>query len=57
MVNIKITEIAGKVLSNNPIDRDDIEFLFSLNNSFWDLLYWANRIREKTSAIKSRFAR
>jgi len=47
IVNKKIADIAEKVLDGNLIDRDDIEFLFSLDNDFSDLLYRANRIREK----------
>ncbi len=46
-MNKKIADIAEKVLDGNLIDRDDIEFLFSLDNDFSDLLYRANRIREK----------
>ncbi len=47
-MNEKITEIAQEVISGKLIERDEIEFLFSLDDScLEDLMYWANRIRER----------
>jgi biotin synthase len=45
-VNKKITDIAEKVLNDNFIDIKDIEYLFAIDD-LWDLLYWANQIRQK----------
>ncbi len=44
---MRIADIAGKVLNGSNPDRAEIEYLFSQDNDLWDLLYWANRIREK----------
>jgi biotin synthase len=46
-MNKRIADIAGKALNGGLIERKEIEFLFSLADNFWDLLYWANQIREK----------
>ncbi|OHB50248.1 MAG: biotin synthase BioB [Planctomycetes bacterium GWF2_41_51] len=48
MVNEKIASIANEILNGKLIERSDIEFLFSLDDSaLEDLMYWANQIREK----------
>jgi len=47
-VNEKIASIANEILNGKLIERSDIEFLFSLDDSaLEDLMYWANQIREK----------
>jgi len=47
-VNEKLTQIAKEILNGKIIDRAEIEYLFSLRDEdFDDLLYWANRIRQK----------
>ncbi|MGA2914805.1 MAG: biotin synthase BioB [Sedimentisphaerales bacterium] len=46
-MNQRINEIAEKILNGYLSDRQEIEYLFSQDNDLWDLLYWANRIREK----------
>ena len=46
-MNKKIAEIAEKILNGSNPNRAEIEYLFSQDNALWDLLYWANRIREK----------
>ncbi len=47
-MNEKITKLAQQITDGGFIGRDDIEFLFSLgDDSLEDLMYWANRIREK----------
>jgi biotin synthase len=47
-MNEKIAKIAEEIINGKLIERDEIEFLFSLEDSFLeDLMYWANRIREK----------
>ncbi len=44
----KVAQIAQEILDGKIIDRAEIEYLFSLGDGdFDDLLYWANRIREK----------
>jgi biotin synthase len=46
-VNEKLARIAEDILDGEIIDRDQIEYLFSFDDSLWDILYWANKIREK----------
>lgn len=47
-MNEKIFNLAQHILNGKLIDRSDSEFLFSLGDNFLeDLMYWANRIREK----------
>jgi biotin synthase len=46
-MNKRIADIAEKILNGSSPDRAEIEYLFSQDNDLWDLLYWANRIREK----------
>lgn len=46
-MNRRISEIAEKILNGYLPDRQEIEYLFSPDNSLWDLLYWANQIRQK----------
>ncbi len=47
-MNEKIAKLAQQIIDGKLIDRADIDFLFSLgDNSLEDLMYWANRIREK----------
>ncbi|HBG27044.1 MAG TPA: biotin synthase BioB [Phycisphaerales bacterium] len=47
-MNEKIASIANEILNGKLIERSDIEFLFSLDDSaLEDLMYWANQIREK----------
>ncbi|MBN1788122.1 MAG: biotin synthase BioB [Sedimentisphaerales bacterium] len=47
-MNEKVTKIAKRVLNSEDIDRSRIEHLFSLGDEdFEDLLYWANKIRQK----------
>lgn len=47
-MNEKLTQIAKEILNGKIIDRAEIEYLFSLRDEdFDDLLYWANRIRQK----------
>ena len=46
-MNEKLAQIAKDVLAGKIIDKSEIEYLFSLDNSLPDLLYWANEIREK----------
>jgi len=47
-VNDKVAQIAKEILAGKIIDRAEIEYIFSLGDEdFDDLLYWANRIREK----------
>jgi biotin synthase len=47
-MNETITKIAEQIINGKLIERDDIEFLFSLgDDSLEDLMYWADRIREK----------
>ncbi|MEN6385961.1 MAG: biotin synthase BioB [Phycisphaerales bacterium] len=44
----RITKIANEIINGKLIGRSDIEFLFSLDDPrLEDLMYWANRIREK----------
>jgi biotin synthase len=52
-MNQKITEIAGICLDGAQIDREQIDRLLAeAENDLCDLLYWANRIREKFFADK-----
>lgn len=47
-MNEKINKLANEIINGNLIDRDDIDYLFLLGEeTFEDLLYWANRIRER----------
>ena len=46
-MNEKLAQIAKDVLAGKIIDRDEIEYLFSLDDNLPDLLYWANEIRQK----------
>ncbi len=47
-MNDKVAQIAKEILAGKIIDRAEIEYIFSLGDEdFDDLLYWANRIREK----------
>jgi biotin synthase len=47
-LNKKVAQIAEEILNGKIIDRAEIECLFSLGaEDFDDLLYWANRIRQK----------
>lgn len=47
-MNEKIFNLAQHILNGELVDRSDAEFLFSLGDgSLEDLMYWANRIREK----------
>ncbi|PKL50892.1 MAG: biotin synthase BioB [Planctomycetes bacterium HGW-Planctomycetes-1] len=47
-MNDKVAQIAQEILDGKIIDRAEIKYLFSLGDEdFDDLLYWANRIREK----------
>lgn len=51
-MNKRITDIAEEVLNGSLIGRKDIEYLFSPDDDLWDLLYWANRIRQKNFGNK-----
>jgi biotin synthase len=52
-MNEKVTQIAEEILNGQTINRAEIEYLFSLGpENFEDLLYWANRIRQKFFANK-----
>ena len=52
-MNQKIAEIAGICLEGAQIDREQIDRLLAeAENDLCDLLYWANRIREKFFADK-----
>ena len=54
-MNMKIAQIAEDILNGETIGRGEIEFLFSLGDeNFDDLLYWANRIREKFFGKKNK---
>jgi biotin synthase-like enzyme len=56
-MNEKITKLAQQITDGGFIGRDDIEFLFSLgDDSLEDLMYWANRIREKFFGKKKKSA-
>lgn len=46
-MNEKLAQIAKDILDGKIIDRSKIEYLFSLDENVWDILYWANKIREK----------
>ncbi|MCX5633170.1 MAG: biotin synthase BioB [Phycisphaerae bacterium] len=46
-MNRRISEIAEKILNGHLSDRQEIEYLFSFDDSLWDLLYCANQIRQK----------
>jgi biotin synthase len=46
-MNKRIAQIAEKILDGILADRAEIEYLFSPDNSLWDLLYCANQIRQK----------
>ena len=54
-MNDKISSIAENILDGGLIDRDKIGCLASAGDSdLWDLLYWANRIREENFGNKVR---
>jgi len=47
-MNEKIAQLANEIINSSFINRDDAEYLFSLGDeNLEDILYWANRIREK----------
>ena len=47
-MNEKISQIAENILAGHLADRGEIEYLFSLDTEYlWDILYWANGIRQK----------
>jgi biotin synthase len=51
-MNERIADIAEKVLNGSLIERNEIEYLFSIDDGLWDLLYWANQIRQKNFGNK-----
>ncbi|MHC4155379.1 MAG: biotin synthase BioB [Planctomycetota bacterium] len=54
-MNEKIRTIADSCLSGGEIDREQIDTLLSeARSAFFDLLYWANRIRERFFGNKVR---
>lgn len=54
-MNDKISSIAEFVLTGGEIDRDKIVCLALVEGGdFWDMLYWANRIREANFGNKVR---
>ena len=54
-MNIKIASIAEDILRANKPGRDEIEVLLAESKqNVWDLLYWANRMREKYFGNKVR---
>jgi biotin synthase len=46
-MNKKLARIAENILDGSLIDRSEIEYLFSIDDSLWDILYRANQIRQK----------
>ncbi|MGB8226267.1 MAG: biotin synthase BioB [Sedimentisphaerales bacterium] len=46
-MNERIAQTAEKILNGSFADRAEVEYLFSSDDSLWDLLYWANQIRRK----------
>lgn len=46
-MNKKLARIAENILDGSLIDRSEIEYLFSVDDSLPDLLYRANQIRQK----------
>jgi len=46
-MNEKLARIAENILDGSLIDRSEIEYLFSIDDSLPDLLYRANQIRQK----------
>jgi biotin synthase len=46
-VNKKLARIAENILDGSLIDRSEIEYLFSIDDSLPDLLYRANQVRQK----------
>ena len=46
-MNEKLARIAENILDGSLIDRSEIEYLFSIDDSLPDLLYWANQVRQK----------
>lgn len=46
-MNEKLARIAENILDGSLIDRSEIEYLFSVDDSLPDLLYRANQIRQK----------
>ena len=54
-MNEKIGAIADRCLSGGEIDRGEVDALLSeARSAFFDLLYWANRIRERFFGNKIR---
>ena len=54
-MDVKIAAIAEAVLSGGEIKKDDIAVLLSMDKAaVWDILYWANRIRERFFGNKVR---
>ncbi|MCD4830913.1 MAG: biotin synthase BioB [Anaerohalosphaeraceae bacterium] len=54
-MNSEIKKLAEEVLSGSDLERDSIDNLASLSKDcHYDLLYWANRIREKYFGNKVR---
>ncbi len=54
-MNMKIASVAEDILKENKPDREEIEVLLAESKqNVWDLLYWANRIREKYFGNKVR---
>ena len=52
-MNLKIASIAEDILRENKPDKNDIDILLAKNKEdVWDLLYWANKIREKNFGNK-----
>ncbi len=48
LMNNKITEMAESVLAGESLDAEQTDSLLAESaNSFWDLLYWANTIRQE----------
>jgi len=53
MMNERIIQLASEIINGKFIGRNEIEFLFSLGDgSLEDLMYWANKIREKNFGKK-----
>ena len=46
-MNKKLARIAENILDGSLIDRSEIEYLFSIDDSLPDLLYRANQVRQK----------
>ena len=55
IMNMKIASIAEDILKGEKPDGDEIDVLLAESKqNIWDLLYWANRIREKYFGNKVR---